>query len=174
MTGRSFLDILLSGKSGWIDPQRDKIFAECERIMACREDNKSYPVRAIRTGDFLYVRNLRPHLWPVGPPSTGFGDMNGGPTKAEMLGRKDDPVIAPYYKLGFTKLPAEELYDMSKDPGQLTNVAGKPQYAEVKKKLRTELDRWMAGTGDPRAQGETDFWDDKCPYFGGSRFLAPK
>lgn len=170
MTGRSFLNILLSDKSGRIDPGRDKIFSEVERGFGLPNGDKSYPIRTIRDHDFLYIRNLRPHLWPAGP---SFVDMNGGPTKAEMIKRKNDPAIAPYYKLGFRKRPAEELFDMSKDPGQLNNVAGEPRYAKVKKRLRAELDRWMTETDDPRAKGETDLWD-KYRYFGRAPSRKPR
>ena len=40
------------------------------------------------------------------------------------------------------KRPAEELYDVGKDPYQMNNVAERPEYADVKKKLRADLDRW--------------------------------
>ena len=36
------------------------IFIERERHANVRHDNQSYPIRAIRTRDFLYIRNLRP------------------------------------------------------------------------------------------------------------------
>jgi len=164
MTGRSFLDVLLSDRSGRVDPSRDKVFVERERHAICRPDSQSYPVRMIRTHDFMYIRNLRPNLWPSGDPDI-FRDVDGSPTKTEILGKRDDPKIAPFFKLAFGKRPAEELYDLSKDPAQINNVAGKPQYAEVQKKLRAELDKWMAETKDPRAKGETDFWD-KTHYYG--------
>ena len=41
-------------------------------------------------------------------------------------------------------------------------VAGNPQYAPRSGSF-TALDRWMQQTGDPRARGETEFWDT-CPY----------
>ena len=69
------------------------------------------------------------------------------------------------FRLAFGKRPAEELYDLDKDPGQLTNVADRPEYAEAKRALRADLDRWMAETGDPRATGDGDPWD-RYPYFG--------
>jgi len=177
MTGRSFLDVLTSGKSGRVDPRRDKVVTERERHCCCRVGDKSYPVRAVRTHDFLYVRNLRPELLPAGeehyPCIAGpFGDIDGSPSKTLILNQRNDPKIAPYFKLACAKRPAEELYDLSKDPGQVNNVAGRPEYAEVQKKLRTKLDHWMATTADPRARGETDFWDAKCPYTG--RRARPK
>jgi len=170
MTGRSFLGVLTSGKSGRVDPRRDKVFTERERHVPCRPGDKSYPIRAIRSHDFLYVRNLRADLWPAGDASYpnivgSFGDCDNSPSKSEILSRREEPEIAPYFKLAFGKRPAEELYDLSKDPGQVNNVAGRPHYANLQKKLRAELDRWMRHTGDPRAEGETDFWD-KCPYVG--------
>lgn len=170
MTGRSFLDVLTSDKSGRVDPRRDKVFTERERHVPCRPGDKSYPVRAIRTHEFLYLRNLRPELTPAGDPDVPnvvgpYGDIDGSPTKSEMLKRRSEPAIARYVRLAIDRRPAEELYDLAKDPGQPENVAGSPQYAAARQKLRGELDRWMQWTGDPRARGETEFWD-KCPYVG--------
>jgi uncharacterized sulfatase len=176
MTGRSLLDVLSSDKSGRVDPRRDKAFTERERHCACRPDDKSYPIRAVRTHQFHYIRNLRPDLWPAGDPdhlenSVGpYADVDGSPTKSEILDRQNEPQIAPYFQATFAKRPAEELYDVTKDPGEMHNLAGKPEYAEVQKQLRAELDHWMAATGDPRAMGETDFWD-KC-FYAGSRKKA--
>ena len=39
-----------------------------------------------------------------------------------------DDVHRQSYDLCFAKRPAEELYDLKKDPEQLTNVAGDPAY----------------------------------------------
>lgn len=171
MTGRSFLDLLTGGRAGRVDPRRDKVFTERERHAAVREGNKSYPVRAVRTREFLYLRNLRPQLWPAGDPAFPnvvgpFGDVDGSPTKSEILDRREEAAMAPFFTLAFAKRPAEELYDLTKDPAQLHNVAGAPEYAAAQKKLRAELERWMRETGDPRAEGETDFWDT-CPYVAG-------
>lgn len=172
MTGRSLLDVLVSGKSGRVDPRRDKLFTERERHAACRAGDASYPVRAVRTHRFHYLRNFRPGLWPAGDPDHlhnavgAYGDVDGSPTKDEILARQHDPQIAPYFQAAFGKRPAEELYDVVQDPGERSNLAGKLEYAEVQKQLRDELDRWMLDTADPRAKGETDFWD-KCPYVGG-------
>jgi hypothetical protein len=63
------------------------------------------------------------------------------------------------------KRPAEELYDLRKDPDQIVNVAGRPEYAEIQRKLRARLEQWMKETGDPRATTDDDRWD-RYPYFG--------
>lgn len=180
MTGKSFLTVLTSDEEGLVDSARDRVFIERERHAICREGKKSYPVRAIRTPGFLYVRNLRPELAPAGESDFdhpqgigGYGDVDGSPTKSLIVDRKNDPTIIRYYNLAFGRRAAEELYDVDRDPGQLENVAGEPAYADVQKRLRRALLDWMEETGDPRVEGETDFWDAKCPYVGGKRRKRP-
>ncbi len=160
MTGRSFLDILL-GKSY---APRDRVFTERERHADVRRGDLSYPSRAIRTKDFLYIRNFRPDRWPAGDPelyhSVGpFGDIDGGPSKEVILNRRDDPKIHPFFVLACAKRPAEELYDLAKDPAQIHNVADQPAYAAAKQKLRGELEQWLKATGDPRVTHDDDRWD---------------
>lgn len=194
MTGVSFLDILdVSGfrcreasrvaqarnpETSQLTRKRRAVYLERERHTDRREGHKSYPSRAVRTHDYLYIRNLRPELWPSSDPESeasspligrAFADIDGGPTKTLLLDRRDDPKIKPFYEMACAKRPAEELYDIKKDPWQLKNVGASSDYAEAKREMRGLLDEWMSSTGDPRAKGETDFWD-KCAYFGG----APK
>ena len=166
MTGRSLLP-LLAGKS---QRGRDKVFVERERHANVRKGDLSYPARAVRTGQFLYIRNFRPDRWPAGDPETWqavgpFGDCDGSPSKEFILTHRDDPPFAKFFQLTFGKRPAEELYDLAKDPHQTTNVADRSEYAAAKKKLRTALDRWMRDTKDPRAISDDDRWD-RYPYFG--------
>ena len=49
---------------------------------------------------------------------------------------------------------AWELYDLSRDPWQMNNVATESRYTETKAKLHAELDRYMIETKDPRASGK--------------------
>jgi len=166
MTGKSFLD-LLTGESKVV---RDRVFVARERHANVRKDDLGYPARAIRTREFLYLRNFHPDRWPAGDPELWkavgpFGDIDGGPTKDAILAGKDDAKIGKLFQLACGKRPAEELYDIAKDPYQMNNVTDRPEYAEAKKKMRDELDRWMRETDDPRARGDDDRWD-RFPYFG--------
>jgi uncharacterized sulfatase len=168
MTGRSFLDVLTVSRNA--NP-RDRVFVERERHANVRKGDLGYPGRAVRTREFLYIRNFHPERWPAGDPELWkavgpFGDIDGGPTKDVVVMGKDDPKFAMYFELACGKRPAEELYDLAKDPYQLTNVADRPEYAAARKKLRADLDQWMHDTGDPRAKGEDDRWD-RYPYYGG-------
>lgn len=166
MTGRSLMPLLAGQKQ----PGRDKVFLERERHANVRRGDLSYPVRAVRTKDFLYIRNFRPDRWPAGDPEMyfavgEFGDIDGGPSKELLISRRNDPAVAKYFKLATAIRPAEELYDLRKDAGQLDNVAEKAEYAKAKKQLRSALDKWMRETGDPRATTDDDRWD-RHPYFG--------
>src|SRR5262245_55947744 len=166
MTGRSLTPLLAGQKQSG----RDKVFLERERHANVRRGDLSYPSRAVRTKDFLYIRNFRPDRWPAGDPQKyfavgDFGDIDGGPSKESLLARRNDPSIARYFKLATGKRPAEELYDLRRDPGQLNNVAENAGYARAKKQLRAALDNWMRSTLDPRAATDDDRWD-RYPYFG--------
>jgi arylsulfatase A-like enzyme len=165
MTGRSFLD-LLTGDSKVV---RDRVFVERERHANVRKGDLGYPCRAVRTREFLYIRNFHPERWPAGDPAEWkavgpFGDIDGGPTKEVVLKGRDDPKLAKFFHLACGKRPAEELYDLAKDPYQLTNVAERPAYADARKRLRADLDRWMRETDDPRAAGKEPW--DRYPYVG--------
>ena len=160
MTGRSLLPLL----EGRRDP-REHVFLERERHADVRAGRLGYPMRAVRTRDFLYIRNLRPDRWPAGDPPR-FGDVDGGPTKDYMLERRDERPFQRLFDLAFGKRPAEELYDLKNDPHEMDNVAGDSRYAAAKARLRAVLDRWMRDTADPRAVRDEDPWDT-YPYFGG-------
>jgi N-sulfoglucosamine sulfohydrolase len=166
MTGQSILG-LLEGKK---QSGRDAVFVERERHANVRKGDLSYPARAIRTKDFLYIRNFRPDRWPAGDPEKymavgTFGDCDNGPSKEFILGHREESQFSKYFHLAFEKRPAEELYDLAKDPYQLTNVADRADYASQKKKLREQLDAWMKSTADPRFDHDDDRWD-AYPYYG--------
>jgi hypothetical protein len=152
---------------------RNTVFIERERHANVRAGSLGYPMRAIRTRDFLYIRNLRPDRWPAGDPREGqdpkrpFGDCDDGPTKNYILDHRNEPGIKIYFDLCFGKRPAEELYDLKSDPSQTNNVADRVEYSSAQKQLRSQLDSWMKETGDPRAANDDDHWD-KYPYFSGA------
>jgi len=44
--------------------------------------------------------------------------------------------------------PAEELYDLERDPYEMNNLAGDPQYSHIVKDLRKELSQWRLSQND--------------------------
>lgn len=177
MTGRSLLPLLTSGKSGRIEPERDRVFVGRERHDLFREGPEGnflgYPMRAIRTDHFLYIRNFAPGRVPAesGPR---ISDADFGPTKVFFATFRDDPKIALLHQLCFGLRPAEELYDLSTDPDQMRNVAGEKAYAAAQAELRDELDAWMKQMRDPRALGRGDIFDRYPPRSGIPRSQATR
>ncbi len=176
MTMRSFKNLLLGQPDA---TPRDAVFMERERHADVRRDHLSYPVRGIRTKEFLYLRNLRPDRWPAGDPDVNFlhgrpyGDVDTTLVKDVLLAHQQDPAFAKFTALIFGKRPAEELYDLAKDPHQLTNVATQPAYAAALAQLRTRVETWMRDTGDPRVDQSYDGWD-KFPYYGKAPGKTPE
>ena len=166
MTGRSLMPLLAGGRQ----PNRDRVFLERERHAQVRRGDLSYPARAVRTDRFLYIRNFRPDRWPAGDPERyfavgPFGDIDGGPSKDLLLERRNDPATTPFFELATAKRPAEELYDLKKDPDQVQNIAGQREYESDQKQLKAMLEKWMRDTHDPRISQDDDRWD-KYPYYG--------
>lgn len=175
MTGRSLLDILASDKSGRLDPARDHVLTGKERHAWVRKGGLGYPCRAIRTYEYLYIRNFKRDRWPAGDPVGGgepydakrtYGDIDDSPTKTYLIEHRDDPSVKRLFDLAVAKRPSEELYDLRKDPDQLNNVADDPSYAKGKEELAARLLAELKATGDPRAFGRGDAFDS-YPYYGG-------
>ena len=184
MTGRSLMGVLESEKSGLVDPSRDFVVVGRERhVASARHGSLPYPKRAIHTKDFVYIRNFKPDRFPTGigpgfgspdgpmPPFATlredtfvvFSDIDAGPTKAWLLTNRAEPGMAKYMQFAFGLRPAEELYDLNKDPDQMTNVALDPAYAATRKELSARLLKVLQETADPRVTGDgTTF--DKPPY----------
>jgi N-sulfoglucosamine sulfohydrolase len=182
MTGRSFLPVLKSSKSGQVDPTRDYVVVGRERhVAAARTGNLPYPQRAIRTKDFLYIRNFKPDRWPLGNDRNitatsapgedaltnntfvTFADMDASPTKAYIVLNRNKPGMKKFYQYAFGKRPGEELYDLKKDPHQIHNVAADPEYAAARKRLSGRLMDVLTKAKDPRVTGDGSTFD-KPPY----------
>ena len=183
--GRSLVDVLKSDKSGQVDPTRTWVLSGRERHVAtAREGNLPYPMRCLRTADYLYIRNFAPDRWPMGAPySAGAGgnppveelenttyaafpDMDASPTKAWMIMHRDDPQWKDLFERSFGKRPAEELYDLRKDPEQTKNVAADPAYAKDKEKLAADLMKKLQDAADPRVTGD-GLTFERPPFTGG-------
>jgi uncharacterized sulfatase len=83
-----------------------------------------------------------------------FADMDAGPTKAWVITHRNDTEWKRYYEIAFAKRPAEELYDLRKDPHQVKNVPADPAYDAEKAKLAARLMRILTDAGDPRVTGD--------------------
>ena len=60
--------------------------------------------------------------------------------------------------------PREELYDLSKDPFQMNNLAELDKYMTTLKSLSNQLRQYLIKTKDPRELGEKLSWDNAAYY----------
>ena len=161
MTGRSLVPLMVKAPPVDAARDRDHVLTGKERHVPGQEkpDLGGTPMRAIRTREFLYVRNFRPDRWPAGTPDAEkaviagrwLADCDNGPTKSYLVDHRNDPRVGRLWDLAFAKRPAEELYDLRKDPEQMENVADRPEYAQDKARLSERL--MAESTRDGRPQG---------------------
>jgi arylsulfatase A-like enzyme len=160
MTGRSLAQILRSPNSGWIE-NRDTMLVGKERHDIGRPNDWGFPVRALRTKDFLYVHNFEPDRWPAGNPETDFGNIDPGPTKevVKALG-------GHFYELSMGKRPADELFNLRRDPEGVKNLAGNVEYANTVAEMRARMMAMLKEDQDPRVLGNAAIFDT-YQYVGG-------
>jgi uncharacterized sulfatase len=184
--GRSILGTLVSEQQGLVDASRTQVFSARERHSSSRYDNWTYPQRALRTPQFLYIRNFKPDRWPAGDPQKyeedgklgpmhgGYHDIDAAPSLTFLVENHDDPKIGPFLDLAVGKRPAEELFDIEKDPACLENLAGSPEFEEVRARLSNQLDEYLTKTEDPRILGNGDVYESYIRYSPIRNFPPPK
>lgn len=163
-TGKSFMDVIRSERSGRVDCSRNMLFTGRERHAYCRHHNIGYPSRSVVTDDFLYIRNFEPDRMPGGDPST-YGEVDDSPSKSHILEHKDDVDNRKYFELCFGKRPSEELYCAADGSDCVVNRADDPEYADQLIELRELLEETLRKHEDPRMNGRG--WIFDCfPYYG--------
>lgn len=103
------------------------------------------PVRAVTDGHIKYMRSYIPYrqfalrnYYQWGMPSNKAWDKL-------VLGNHN---TNPDWALTFDAHPAEMLFDLDKDPGELHDLSSSPEYAEVLAKMRNELSNHISNTHD--------------------------
>jgi uncharacterized sulfatase len=176
--GRDFLPLLTGGKQGLVNPEQAFVFAGHERHTLTRYNDIGYPIRVLRTPQYLYLRNLRPDRWPIGDPqrinkSSGqllprhagcYRDVDDQETLQWLIKEAHtSKKYAALLELIVGRHPAEELYDIQQDPDCLHNLATAPEHATAKTKLAAQLDAELKRTRDPRLYGANPDIADTYP-----------
>lgn len=129
-------------------------------ITTARAHAQTYPMRAIHTQRYVYIRNFRPDLWPAGDPPE-FNDIDGtSPTRDELIQKQSDPVFEKYFLLATAKRPAEEFYDLEQDPYELNNLIKDADCQEKIHVLREQLFAELRRTHDPIIDKNIDFFSN--------------
>lgn len=160
VTGRSIMDIILSGKKPWVDETRDHVIFGKERHDVGRPGDAGYPIRGIIKEGFLYITNYHPERWPSGNPETGYLNTDGSPVKSLILEMQRKRESSEFWKLNFGIRPEEELYRLSSDPDCLNNLAGDAGFNPQKRRLHEILYLELLHQDDPRMYNNGDVFDN--------------
>jgi arylsulfatase A-like enzyme len=137
--------------------EREYIHAAADRF-----DAQVDMIRAVRDDRYKYLLNFypdRPYYLPV-----KYREQMA--IMKELLRLKEIDSLDSYQSQWFReKKLKEELFDTWKDPHELHNLAGDPDYAGKLAELREECSRWMESTNDmgkiPEASILENFWPDR-------------
>ena len=125
---------------------------EARKFIGSQKDRLDHTidrVRTIRTDKFRYVKNFmldRIFLQPQ------YRDKKDFTQNLHQL-YKEGKLSARHKEIYFGERPAEELYDVVKDPAMMKNLVNDPAYAEELSKHRLLLKDWLA-KGDKGAEKE--------------------
>jgi len=200
ISGKSFLDILKSKKEGQVSLQHRSAYSGRERHSSSRYLNWGYPQRAIRKGDYLLVWNMKPERWPSGAPQKydpkdstillpmygldsqnqfipdgAFTDIDDSPSKTYLIEHHGEEDVSPFFELSMAKRPEFELFNVTKDPSCIQNLAELAEYMEVKNNLESELKSELVRSQDPRVVGpDKEIFDSYKRYSPIRKFPKPK
>ncbi len=147
--GRSFLPVLLGQK----DKHHDIVFgAHTTRGII---SGRAYPIRSLRTRTHKYIRNLNPEAMFQCVTTHGhdYKEIDHSMWGSWKQKAKNDAFAAKRVKV-FQYRPAEELYDIIKDPYELNNLTDDQMNKKLLVSLRKKLDAWMKQQDDHGMEAE--------------------
>ncbi len=146
LDGRSFLPVL----QGKAKEHKSEVYS-LHTTRGIINGSEYFGIRMVRDHKFSYILNLT--------PEAKFQNAATNPKDkiwASWLEKAKSDGFAASRVNAYATRPAEELYDMKKDPFQMNNLAADPAYAKEKARLRKLLDAWMARQGDKGQQTELE------------------
>nr|WP_275938596.1 hypothetical protein [Pectobacterium brasiliense] len=119
-------------------PQRQFVYGVRGRM-------DEYDMRAyfVRDRDYQYVRNLA-----TTPGGIGIAFRNALGSMKDLNAAHEQQQLSADQQSWFADRPAEELYDLRRDPLQLHNLAADPAQHAVLVRMREEMDRWRNRAND--------------------------
>lgn len=177
LDGKSFLPVLLGKKA-----------VHRERIFTTHSGDGNwniYPMRAVSDGKFKYIKNLHPEFafachidlpgelgrmgyWGQWEHKAAQGG-SGYPSKPQMTAPGDldqkSTEFAAFTVNRYHARPAEELYDLSKDPHEQNNLADDAAYQQQLETMRNQVTTWMKAQGDQeKVYGDARLLTDFTKY----------
>lgn len=134
--GRSLLPIL---EKSLLLPHWDRVFGS----HTFHEITNYWPTRFLRTPRYKYHRNV---AWQLDFPFSG--DLYGS-LSWEGIRNRNPVRIGERPLEDYVRRPAEELYDLKADPGEVHNLANDANHQALLAELRTDMENWQRATDDP-------------------------
>jgi uncharacterized sulfatase len=150
MTERSLLSRIESVR------QAEFALSGRERHSHARADNLGYPARALRTTNYLFIRNFKPDRIPAGDAPL-YADIDASPTKDLVIARRHPGV-------GLEPFAEEMMFEIRADPGCRKNLALEERYTQTTALLRAQLDKELTRLKDPRVLGNGDVFESYPRY----------
>ena len=140
LAGRSLVPLLCNEAATW----REYLFAEYHS----HYPPIYFPQRTVRDSRFKVIVNLlQDRANPVAQPKEPVATTPPSYVTASDLAGSADEVRLAYAT--WKDAPPVELYDLDDDPYEFRNLAGQPEFADVEKRLLTQLESWRQQTDDP-------------------------
>lgn len=144
LDGKSFKDVIVGGRK----EHHETIYgAHTNQGIWSGE---TYPIRSVRNDRYKYIRNLYPEGKFTCIPTHGwdYNEEHAGKVFKSWKKKAKTDRFAAERVSKLQKRPAEELYDLEKDPFELNNLAEDSDYSNVLLELSGKLDEWMKVQGD--------------------------
>ncbi len=134
--GRSWLPILTkTDPSGWDQISASHTFHEIQMY---------YPMRVVRDRKYKLIWNIA-----YGQPYPFASDLWVASSWQAQYQQGEDAKYGNRTVASYINRPAFELYDIQKDPAEVTNLAYNPEFADVLKIYQTKLKESQQETKDP-------------------------
>ncbi len=102
--------------------------------------------RAVRTGNFKYIRNFKTPD-SVNASSTAYRRKTHPIYHLlNIMGERN--LLTPVQAQLLKPMAAEELYDLTNDPYETVNLIGNPEYDRVQRELSANLSQWLVDSKD--------------------------
>ncbi|VGO13340.1 Choline-sulfatase [Pontiella desulfatans] len=136
--GKSLVPVL----AGTSDKLHDYVFG-MQTTRGIHAGSDAYGIRTVRDKRFRLIWNLNPEGEFRNSVTKGFKPFKSWEKKAQS-----GDAFAKEQVSRYRKRPEFELYDMEKDPFEMHNLAGNPEYNMDIARLKKHLDNWMEQQGD--------------------------
>lgn len=138
--GKSFLPVL-----------RENQNRHSERVFGSHTGdgtmNRS-PMRMLRTGRYKYILNLAPEIRYQTHMDQAKDHDGGREYWFSWVEKSYTSEHAASVLWRYHNRPAEELYDVLRDPNETQNLANEPQYSDILEEFRSEMKKWRIQQGD--------------------------